>query len=280
MYINKPALEQIRNSSNFVRLRSTPIQEMKLITLLLSCLCISAYGQDYLVTNKGDTLRGEIKPMSYDLLDRVQISQNKKKTVFTGLQVREYSYKGNFYRPIQMENAIRFMKLLKSGYLSLYAFQVENQNYFEGRLLAKRDGSSMEVPNLSFKKTLTSFLIECPSVRAKIDKGEYGRKHLDQIIDDFNACIESSSQAIKKVDAIAAESNQKSLPLEKLKKTVEELGDFSSKKDALELINDMLAKIKGAQSVPNYQVEALKGYLLGNEATKEVLEKVLTSLQD
>ncbi len=252
---------------------------MKLITFLLSCICLSSYGQDYLVTNKGDTLRGTIKPMSYDLLDRVQVSQNKKKTTLTGLQVRVFLYDGHLYHPIRRENTIRFMQLLKPGYLSLYAYRFENQSNFDGRLLVKRGGSMLDVPNLNFKKLLSSFLTECSTVREKVMSGDYGRKNLDQVINEFNACVENGTLAVMKADSVAVESNRKALPLEDLKKTVAGLQDFNSKKDALDLINDMLDKVKGSRSIPNYQMEALKGFLQGNETTKDGLEKVLTMLK-
>ena len=253
---------------------------MKLTTLLITCLSISAYSQDYIVTNKGDTLQGEVKTMSFDQLDRVQIVQNKKKTIFTGLQVKGIYFKGNWYRPLRVENTVRFMKSLKSGYLGFYAFKLENQVSYDGRLLVKRDGSMMEVPNLNFKKGMIAFLNDCPLVTDKIKDGTYGRKDLNQIIDEFNACIENQSQTLKKAEIVASESGQKAKPLEELKKTIEGLNDFSARRDALDLINDMITKVKGGQTFPNYQVEALKGYLGGNEATKAGLEKFLASMKN
>jgi len=166
---------------------------MKWTTLLLSCLCIAAYGQDYLVTNKGDTLRGKIKIMSYDQLDRVQIAQQKKKTTLTARQVKAVFTGSETYHPHQGDHTIRFMKLIKSGYLSLYAFREENQNFYSGRYLVKRDGAASEVPNLSFKRNMAEFLRDCPEIREKIKSGEYGRKDLDQIIDAYNGCIENNA---------------------------------------------------------------------------------------
>lgn len=253
---------------------------MKILLFVLNLLCISGYGQDYLVTHKGDTLLGELKLLSYDRLDRVQISQNKEKKIFTAIQVKGIYFKGESFRPLKRENTIRFMKLLKPGYLSLYAFQMEGQTSYDGRYLAKQDGAVMEVPNLTFKKSMASFLIDCRSVREKLEKGEYSKRNIDQIIDDFNACMDGNSQALMKAGAAASEAKQKSLPLEELRKTLEGLSDFTARKDALDLINDMISKINSAQAIPNYQLDALKGYLQGNEATKQGLEKFLDSLKN
>jgi len=253
---------------------------MKWTSLLLCCLCFSAYSQDYLVTNKGDTLRGKIKIMSYDLMDRVQIAQNKKKIALAAREVKAVFSDGETFIPQQSDRAIRFMKLLRSGYLSLYAFKEENQNFFGGRYLIKRDGAKVEVPNLAFKKIMAEFLTDCPEVQAKIKSGEYGRKDLDQIIDAYNAFIESNTANKKETELFTQKSTQKVEPLEKLKKTVQDQPAFGSKKDALDLIDDIMAKIKGGQPIPNYLVDGLQKYLTGIEAVKEDLERVNALLRE
>src|SRR5260221_1179673 len=123
---------------------------MKWTLLLFSFLCFRAYGQDFLVTNKGDTLHGKAKIMSYDQLDRVQIVEKKEKSTLTAREVKEVFAGGETYHPKQANNTIRFMKLLKAGYLSLYAFKEETQNFYGGRDLVKRDGAMTEVSHLAF----------------------------------------------------------------------------------------------------------------------------------
>jgi hypothetical protein len=253
---------------------------MKWTLLLLCCLCFSAYSQDYLVMNTGDTLRGKVKIMSYDQLDRVQVGEKKNKTTLTARQVKTVFADGETYHPQQSNHSIRFMKLLKPGYLSLYAFKEENQNFYGGRYLIKKDGTKTEVPNLAFKKILTDFLGDCPELREKIKSGQYGRNDLDQIIDTYNSYIENNTVMRKETVVFAQKSAQKVEPLEKLKKTIQSQNDFDSKKDALDLIDDIIAKINGGQPVPNYLVDGLQKYLAGIEATKEDLEKVTSSLKE
>ncbi len=248
------------------------------LALILTFFSIAVYGQDYLVTNKSDTLRGEIKPMSYDQLDRVQVSVNKKKTIYTGLQIKIFSLKGELYRPIQRDNTIRFMKVIKAGFLSLYAYRMENQNTFDGRFLVRRDGPIIDVPNLNFKKTMVAFLSNCPTVKDKINSGDYGRKNLNEIIDDYNAYMETATKTMKDANAQVMEGNRKSQPLEDLRNTVEGLTDFTGKKDAIDIVNDMILKTKDGQPIPNYQIEALKGYLHDHETAKDALDRILVTL--
>src|SRR5258708_33286788 len=126
--------------------------------------------------NTGDTLRGKVKIMSYDQLDRVQVGEKKNKTTLTARQVKTAFTEGETYHPQQSNHTIRFMKLVKPGYLSLYAFKEENQNFYGGRSLIKKDGTKTEGPNLSFKKIINEFLGDCPELREKIKSGQKRRK--------------------------------------------------------------------------------------------------------
>jgi hypothetical protein len=50
-------------------------------TAFLLLIAFDSYSQaDYAITLNGDTLRGRIKILTYDLLDRVQVVVEKKKS--------------------------------------------------------------------------------------------------------------------------------------------------------------------------------------------------------
>ncbi|HEX6891663.1 MAG TPA: hypothetical protein VF141_13230, partial [Chryseolinea sp.] len=62
-----------------------------LIIILLVYRCANA--QDFVVTSKGDTLMGEVKPLFYGVDKRVQLNQEgKKKVVYPMFQVRSFFY--------------------------------------------------------------------------------------------------------------------------------------------------------------------------------------------
>ena len=63
----------------------------------------------------------------------------------------------------------RFMLLIRNGYLSLYGFRDGTQNSFDSRFLVKRDGKSMDLPNLTFRRNMIDFLDDCPEVTAKLE---------------------------------------------------------------------------------------------------------------
>lgn len=241
-------------------------------------LTVSA--QDYLVTTRRDTLRGEIKLLTFGQMDQVQIVVDKKKKVHKPMELSSLFIKGEFYKPIVHDNSIRFMKVLKTGYLSYYGFRLPNQTLYDGRYLAKLDGKGIEVPNLGFKKVMNKFLEDCPEVTAKIKGDELKRNDLERIIDEYNACMERKTEAAIKNKIVRQEGNEKLEAIKKLQAKVEAQESLEGKKDVIDLLADISDKISGQQSIPNYQLEALKGLLKNNEATKEELSKVITVLTE
>ncbi len=231
----------------------------------------------YLISVKGDTLKGEVKLLSYDIIDRVQLTVDKKKKSYTALEVKTISLNDLSYHSIRHNNRYQFMVLLKNGYLSLYGFRIEKQFNFDGRYLVKRDGQSIEVPNLTFKKSMQEFLKDCMSVCDQIKNGGLGRKNLDTLITLYNICIDQKTKPTTLAN-IPSVANEISLPaLETLQGKVEK-SDLSTKQDILDLIKDIDAKTKGKQPVPNYLIEGLKGYL-GTTEYKEDLEKLIETIQ-
>jgi hypothetical protein len=232
--------------------------------MLASALCLAWVGAaaqtDYAITAKGDTVRGDLKLLSYDLLDRLQVGSGRDKILFKAFEVREAVLDNERYRPVLWDNAYRLMKVIKDGYLSMLAFRLPNQTMFDGRMLMKKDGSKVELPNLAFKKIVASFVTECESVETKIKDGTLGRKDIDAIIDEFNECIAGRTALAKRearvdislVDQLAA-----------FQKQVE---TAAVAKDAQDMLADILDKVKQKGEVPNYLVEAFRSSLAAQPA--------------
>ncbi len=233
-----------------------------------------------MVTTKGDTVRGELRTTAYGNIDRVQVIVDNKKMFFTAMQVLAVHESGSVYKPAQYQNTVQLMKVLKSGYLSLYAFRVGNQTSLDGRLLIKLDGTSIEVPNLTFKKSLATFLEDCPTISEKVKDGELAKKDLDLIIDQYNSCLDVKTQnrRLEASGIVEKTENEKTIALESLRKKVEAI-EFKSKKDASDLITDIQAKLSKNEIIPNYLSEGLKSYLTDQPSLQEDLEKLLELLK-
>jgi hypothetical protein len=246
--------------------------------MLLSCSAVAQ--TNYLITSKADTLYGKIRILSYDLIDRVQIETSGKKEMFTALQVLKVEIDSQVYRPIQYDRKVMLMKLLKPGYLSLYAFRLPEKNLYDGRFLVRLDGTSIEVPNIGFKRILGTFLEDCEPIATKIKKGDLVKKELDKIIDEYNLCVNDVKNKVE--SPVVAEpivvQNEKTIAIDALIKKVE-AEDFSTKKDALDLLRDIQIKAGKNETIPNYLSEGLKSYLSSVPSLTEDLEKLLELLK-
>jgi hypothetical protein len=249
------------------------IQFFLLITLILMFTVGDA--QDFVVTSKGDTVTGQVKPLLHGVDKKVQlVGQDKKKTVYPMFQVRSFRYKDDIYHPVKGPEGYVFMKLIKSGYLSLYHFQLPNQVAFDGMFLLLRDGQGMEVPNLSFKKFMKNFLEDCPEVAGKINDGELGKKELNQIIDEYNLCVQNKTINHNKLIAEQQVQGKVITAWDILEDKVKAEPDFEGKSNALEMIADVKGKIAKSEKIPNFLLEGLKS-TLNQDVFKAELENAL-----
>jgi len=254
-----------------------------MIKLLLTSLVLlsfsASFGQDYIVTMKSDTLRGEVKIMSYDLLDRLTLSEpGKKRATYTAMQVRRAFYKGDLYQPVKFENGIRFMKILIAGNISLYAWRGPQQGKFDTKILQKVGMNSIEVPNIGFKKFLGDMVEDCPVVYDKLKNGDYSRNNVEEIVTQYNSCI-VGIQAQKIEASLPVPSTPATELIEKLKTKVAG-SDLSNKDDVNDLLNSITERLKKNEPVPAYMKEGLKGYLGTKEDLKADMEQLLTLLNN
>ncbi len=246
--------------------------------LMLVVLPVTTFAQpDYIITSRADTLRGEVRLLTYDNIDRVQITIGKKKEMLTALQVLTVYHEEKFYKPIQHDNRVLLMQQLKTGYLSLYAFRLPNQTTLDGRYLYRMDGKHMEVPNLAFKKMLSTYLENCTEVSNKVKSGDLGKKELEQILDEYNTCMATTKPVDTKAEPEPVVTELVTA-IQKLKQKLNGV-DFISKKDALDLLSDLEQKAGRNETIPNYLLEGLKAYLMPVSTVQTELETVLQLLK-
>jgi hypothetical protein len=240
-----------------------------IITSPLKSVC-----QDFVIDTRGDTLQGKVKIITNGLDNRVQIQgRDKEKKTLTILQVKSIRLQQEMYEPIKNANNYVFMKVVKKGYLSLYAFQLEKQMTYDGLYLLKLDGRGLEVPNIGFKRIMNNYVAECPDVALAITSGSLGRNQLNEIIDAFNVCIARNTAYLIKNSSVvqATASQQQWIELEKqlLSSTI------TDKQDALEMIKDVRSKLNRGEKLPKFLVDGLKSILEENTQLSSLLEKAL-----
>lgn len=230
-----------------------------ILLLLLLLLVYQVVGaQDYVLTTRGDSLTGEVKPMLYGPEKKVQLTAaDGEKSSISLFDIRAFSHEGDIFHPVKGENGYVFMKLLQPGYLSLYAYQPENQTRFDGLFLKKLDGERMVVPNLGFRKYMSQFLEDCPDVAERIKEGDLGKRDLLNVIDAYNSCIENRTVDHQSVIASRQEKISKISAWDSLEENIREK-TFSEKTNALEMIAEIRKKIQRQEKIPNFLIEALR----------------------
>lgn len=248
------------------------------IIAFLVCQCVQA--QDFLVTTKGDTVAGKLKLLLFDAEKKVQVADaSTAKTIYSIFQISSFRLKNETYKPVKGPTGFTFMKLLKEGYLSLLSFQPQNQVNYDGRYLLRKDGSGTEVPNLSFKKIMASFLSDCPSISAQIQSGELSKKDLEKIINGYNDCIEQKTiaQPVAQPASVVVDA-QRISPWETLEQKVNGHEAFEGKENIQEMITEIKNKIYKQEKVPNFLLQGLKDGLTIPELQGD-LNAAIQSLQ-
>lgn len=242
-----------------------------LLFILMMIVYHCSHAQDYVVPLRGDTIKGTVRPAGVGTMQRVQVTTDGKKKSFGVVDVREYKYRNEIYRPVKGINGYVFMKLLRDGYLGLYAFQPENQTNYDGRYLVKKDGSAIEVPNLTFKKSILKFVSNCPDVTEKIEKGELGKRDIEVIVDTYNGCIDKNTKS-------ADVEVKKLSPLDALEQKIKTKSSFEGQADALDMIAEIKGKVQRNEKIPNFMVEGLKKSLSAQADLTADVEAALKEL--
>ncbi len=234
--------------------------------------------QSYLVTLKGDTLLGEVRILSYDLMDRLQLGEGKKKSTLTALQVRQATINGEVYNPVKFENNIRMMRVIRRGYLSLYAYRLPNQVAYDGRVLIKIGSPPQEVPNLGFKRYVGNLVEDCPAVADRVRSGDLERRNVEVLVDEYNKCIEALTQ--RRFENAEFKERNATIDFIVEMRTRVQASQLSSKADVLDLLTNITEKVRKKEAVPVYMKEGLRSYLSQQDEFKGDVDQLLLLLNN
>jgi hypothetical protein len=190
---------------------------MKIILLTLSLLLFflsvqaqSDFREGYVITNKGDTLRGYL---NYgEGAKNFLVCEFKKTLSSESVEYKAHEIKG--YRFLNDKMIISrqmtlddnppqryFIEILVDGSLTLYLYR---ERHFVGRgdsveheLTNTRseiyiDGKKMIKESDKYKGILIYLTQECPSLRSRIERLNLNQKDLTLLVESFNSCVGSS----------------------------------------------------------------------------------------
>ena len=150
------------------------------------------------------------------------------------------------------------MQEIQSGYLGLYAFRAGNSYDFGPRYLHKNTNEGIEVPNLTFKKVVSSFLEDCPTVESKVMDRTYKASNIEELVTAYNDCLGTSPHVI------VEDKKKKKKPVKETKELTliysitEKLQAAGASDELSTLLEDITEKIKNGNKVPGYLKGALK----------------------
>ena len=240
----------------------------------------STYGQDFVVTVKNDTMRGSARILTYDVIDHIEIrvDSDKKKTSLTAVQVKAVVISKETFNPVKTEKGYRMMKLISPGHVARYQARSAS-NAYDTDYLVRSDGDAIEIPNLSFKRILSEFLKDCYTIKATIESKDYKKKDIDAVLQEYNQCIVNQTTQRQNLVPLVSEKDPLLVALNTLQDKIVKDTELKNRKDALDVTNDIITKVKNRQKVPNYLLEGLKDFLKDSPAYQSDLENVSSLLK-
>ena len=256
-------------------------------SLFIICLmaqCLTA--QDLLVKTNGDTLTGKVD-IAKDHRNReyAAFRNGRKKQSIKPLQVRMIrTESGEIIRPVQVGDQFKFGKQVQHGYLSYYKVSADDViELFTSDLLTKMDGSSLLLEGkIGFRGRVAKFLEDCFDVSLAVKEKKYTRREVDQIVKDYNACVNTSGLSsadviAQKADEILSDDLEQNLA--DFGSQLENSSQVANKADVTAMFNDVAGKIRRKEAVPNYLQTALQEAIKGDDELKRLLKEILKSVK-
>ncbi|MEM6522955.1 MAG: hypothetical protein AAGF85_10790 [Bacteroidota bacterium] len=258
------------------------IQPVKIIAALLLIISYSSLTQaqsDEVYLTSGDTITGKIQiPLPSEFYEEITIKADGEKRRFKSFQLLGFKTEKANYRIIKFGTKYRIMEELMKGYLGLYKFRAGDNYEFSSRFLYKATNEGMEVPNITFRQSVTKFLDECPTVQEEIKNKMYRSSNLEEMVTAFNNCLDDIPQfAEEEEEKKKSKKSKDSKPASKEYKLIQSITQKLRSEDIDEelitLLSDLKDKILKGEKVPSYLKSALQEATANyNSVGKEVSE--------
>lgn len=257
-----------------------------LYIFMLIVLSAQLKAQNTVITLRGDTLNGTFslaKRGGNEFVDFVDRENKKKK--FKLFDIKQIiTADGETIEPINVgDGDYTFGKLISKGYLNLYSYRSQNSTLtFNEKIMIKLDGTSLAVPGaFGFKKTVSKFLFECPVVSQKVSNKELSGDDLEQIIAEFNSCIQDQSNKNSANTSTEVAKPQTIVPdkfqtqVDDFKTLLKYSDKVENKADVADMFGDLVKKLTNKEKVPNYLKSILLSAVENDSKLKNLVENML-----
>ena len=239
--------------------------------------------EDYLVTAKRDTLYGKVYiNFRKGKLQTATVKNDDGKKIYQVYQVLEiHKVDSTIYEAKKILDKYQFAKLVKPGYVGYYLYSQEEvtADKFNLQVLIRADGDYVTFSNMAFKKRVSEFLADCEAVKVNFEDGKYKIKDLDQILDDYNDCIDVRTKdrmILTQGNITTTEENTtKITEVDSLIASVKATEKLPNQSEVVDMLNDVRQKLSNNEALPGYLVGALKGALENNDDLLAQLMKIV-----
>ncbi len=159
-------------------------------------------GTGWVITNKGDTIKGEIleRDKKTGLRfegDKIRLTNaaNEKKTYAPG-RIKAYYNGETYYESVPFkEDEFGFMELVSTGVLNLYRLDLERDKKGEievydtqyyVRKSSDKKGVATRIKDNNFKKEMTTFCKDNQDIIDLINDKDYVFEDLEKLVKDYN----------------------------------------------------------------------------------------------
>lgn len=179
-----------------------------LVALALICslpaMAQTAFTPGYVITTKGDTLRGEIKynpKKSFPQYRKVtlKISETEIKT-FKADKLKKYVMGDTEYLSWFLEEEQVFIKCLSTGAIALYEAQFEfinskNETEVETQYYIQKNGSSdMEkLKSAKFRKQVAEYVSDHAELVKDLEEKKYDLQNVPEVVNTYNEWVKQKS---------------------------------------------------------------------------------------
>ena len=180
--------------------------------LLLLLLMVGSFGMadaqlnfvdGYIITNENDTLYGKIKsttPAQRSSNITFMEDGERERLKYKPFQIKGYyienqAYESKIYDidPALPYGYAVFMERINQGAVKVYYYwNTDKERGFTQTFLENDGDYLVEVNPLQFKRQMVQYFEEYPRLQNKIKTGEYKKKQLMEIVDEYNEWKEES----------------------------------------------------------------------------------------
>lgn len=176
-----------------------------LILSALSVISLSAMSQTeftpgYVITTKGDTIKGEIKhnpKKEFDLFSKVtvKIAENQNKTLKAD-KVKMYAFGENQFISSTVDGEPAFMKLLTKGAITLYEWQYEwvnakNETEYRTEYYMQKEGEAepVRIKSGKFRKQVAEMISDNQELVKELEDKKYDYDNLSEVVESYNKWV-------------------------------------------------------------------------------------------